>query len=84
MEIKVRDEQKNVEIWLTRADRKDPAVQAELERLYRFYWGKHYLMAVFQSGEEDLTEQTSSLLCYNCRRQAEKEVQEQKKLGMTI
>ena len=78
MEMKVREDQKIVEIWLTKEEQNDPVIQEQLRALYPHYTEKKYLVAVFQSGEEDLFEQTSGLLCYNRRRWAEKEAQKQK------
>lgn len=37
MEISVRDAQKIVEVWLTKAEKNDPAVAARLTPLYRAY-----------------------------------------------
>ena len=42
------------------------------------------MVAVFLSGEEDLYQQTRDLLLYNRRRQAEKEVQAEKRAGMVM
>lgn len=89
MEINVHDDKKLVDIWLTRRERDDQAVQESLKPLYRKYAEKQYTVAVFMGGELGLTEETNALLCYNRRRIAELEVQrEQKKpealLGMTM
>ena len=65
MEISVRDAQKVVEVWLTRAERDDPAVKARLTPLYREYRRRNYTVAVFQSGSCDLFECTRDLLRYN-------------------
>lgn len=65
LEISVRDAQKVVEVWLTRAERDDPAVKARLTPLYREYRRRNYTVAVFQSGSCDLFECTRDLLRYN-------------------
>ena len=65
MEMSVRDAQKVVEVWLTRAERDDPAVKARLTPLYREYRRRNYTVAVFQSGSCDLFECTRDLLRYN-------------------
>ena len=43
-----------------------------------------YLVAVFLSGERELADATSDLLCYNRKRLAEKEVQRQRQQGMVL
>lgn len=65
MEISVRDAQKIVEVWLTKAEKNDPAVAARLTPLYRAYQKQKYTVAVFQSGGADLLGCTRDLLRYN-------------------
>ena len=69
MEMNVRDDQKLVEIWLTNAEKIDPAK----------YKTKKYMVAVFESGKGDLYENMRDLLLFNRRRSAEKAVQQAKK-----
>ena len=76
--MEIREQSKIVELWLTREERDDPAFRELLKPIYQQYKDQKYLVAVFLSGEEDLYQQTRDLLLYNQRRQAEKEVQEQK------
>ena len=78
MHMEIRDESKTVELWLTREERDDLAFRESLKPMYQKYKEQKYLVAVFLSGEEELYQQTRDLLLYNQRRQAEKEVQEQK------
>ena len=73
MEISVRDAQKIVEVWLTKAEKNDPAVAARLTPLYRAYQKQKYTVAVFQSGGADLLGCTRDLLRYNRKRIAELE-----------
>lgn len=73
MEISVRDAQKIVEVWLTNAEKNDPAVAARLTPLYRAYQKQKYTVAVFQSGGADLLGCTRDLLRYNRKRIAELE-----------
>lgn len=82
MEIHVRNEKKIVEIWLSNAEKHDTNLRERLKPLYKEYTAKKYLVAVFESGEQDLTEATSSLLLYNRRRIAELEVEREKKRGI--
>lgn len=78
MEI-IRDNNKNlIQIWLTKEEKVDPVLQESLKPLYAKYTAKHYMVAVFESGEGDLYESTRDLLIYNRRRSAEKAVQQEK------
>lgn len=78
MHMHVNENSKIVELWLTRAEKEDAAVQESLKPIYQQYKEQKYLVAVFLSGEEELYPQTRDLLLYNRRRSAEKEVQKQK------
>ena len=82
MEMTVKDERKLVEIWLTNAEKSDPVLRAGLQSVYDTYKKKKYLVAVFESGNCDLYEQTRDL--YNRQRLAEQEVQREKAQQMTM
>ncbi len=75
MEISVSEQQKTVEVWLTRAERDDAALRADLKARCQRYSRSGYFVAVFFSGSKDLTQQTRDLLNYNCKRQAELGIQ---------
>ncbi len=79
MEMNVRDDRQIVEIWLSSAEKKDPALREGLKDIYDKYKKKNYLVAVFESGEKDLYQCTRDLLMYNRRRLAELAVQREKK-----
>lgn len=64
-----------VEIWQTVSEKNDPQVQAGLKSLYAACEAKKYMVAVFQSGEDDLYQRTRSLLVYNQKRCVELSVQ---------
>ena len=81
MRMEIREQNKIVELWLTREERDDPAFRESLKPIYQQYKDQKYLVAVFLSGEEDLYQQTRDLLLYNRRRLAEKEVQAEKQAG---
>lgn len=83
VEMNVRDEQKTVDIWLTNAEKNDPEIRRSLEEIYREYQQKKYLVAVFESGSQDLYQNTLDLLRYNRRRSAEREVLREKKQRTT-
>ena len=84
MRMEIRDESKIVELWLTREEKDDLAFWESLKPICQEYKEQKYLVAVFLSGEEDLYQQTRDLLLYNRRRQAEKEVQAEKRAGMVM
>ena len=84
MRMEIRDESKIVELWLTREEKDDLAFWESLKPIYQEYKEQKYLVAVFLSGEEDLYQQTRDLLLFNRRRQAEKEVQAEKRAGMVM
>ncbi len=79
MEVNVRDDKQLVEIWLTNAEKKDPALREGLKDIYEKWKQKKYMVAVFESGEKDLYQGTLDLLAYNKRRCAELEVKREKK-----
>ena len=62
MELKVHDNTKIVEVWMTNAEKNDPAVQARLKELYAKYKEKKYTVAVFHSGGGDLYQSIHDLL----------------------
>lgn len=62
MEINIREDRKLVEIWLTGAEG-----DRRLDGLCGRYSAMGYLVAVFRSGTEDLTELTAGLLGHNQR-----------------
>lgn len=84
MEINVKDDRKTVEIWLTRAEKQDAVLRERLKPLYKEYRDRKYLVAVFQSGERDLTDATSDLICYNRKRLAEQETVRERQQGMSM
>ena len=82
--MEIREQSKIVELWLTREEKDDLAFWESLKPIYKEYKEQKYFVAVFLSGEEDLYQQTRDLLLYNRRRQAEKEVQAEKRAGMVM
>ena len=64
--MEVRESGGVVEIWLRRGEREDPAVQARLRAIYAQHAGGQ-VVAVFLSGQEELTAHTSALLCGHFR-----------------
>ena len=80
MTINVEDGSRLVEVWLTKAEARDNALREKLAPLYREYKSKKYLVAVYQSGTEELCGLTQDLLRYNRRRSAQIAV-ERERLG---
>lgn len=84
MELNIDDSAKIVEIWLTKEEKQDPVLRGQLGLLYRAFAEEKYMVAVYQSGDRDLAQSASDLLCYNRKRIAELEVQKERQLGMTM
>ena len=84
MEINFHDDKKMVEVWLTRAEKQDEALQQELKPLYAQYKKKKYMVAVFESGEQDLYQNTLALLSYNKRRIPELEIMREKQMRQAV
>ena len=78
MRTQIDHEKKQVIVWLTNAEQTDEAQRQELQRLYREYGAKKYMVAVFHSGREDLPALTSHLLCHNRICAAKEELQREK------
>ena len=84
MELNVRNDSRIVEIWLTRDEKRDERVQRELKLVYQSFKGTGYTVATFLSGDQDLTDTTSDLICYNRKRIAQLEVEQEKKQGLAM
>ena len=83
MEIIQDDAKKLVQVWLTRQETENAAVQEHLKPMYAQWKQQKYTVAVFRSGKEDLKESTLALLAYNKKRCAELAVQREKKQKTT-
>ena len=79
MEMEVREADKKVLIWLTRAESNSVEMKESLKPIYREFKAKKYLVAVFESGKESLEELTRDLLLYNRTRLRELEMAKEKK-----
>ena len=84
MEINIHDDKKMVEVWLTRAEKQDEALQQELKPLYAQYKKKKYMVAVFESGEQDLYQNTLALLSYIKRRIPDFEMMREKQMRQAV
>ena len=65
MRIHMDEEKKIAEIWLTKAESSDPAVDARLKPFYKECKDHKYLAVVYRSGRESLLETTKDLLRHN-------------------
>lgn len=80
----MRDSSKIVEVWLTREEKQDVNLRDRLKDMYREHKAKKYLVAVFESGEQDLEELTGGLLGYNRKRIIQLEMEREKRQGMAM
>ena len=65
MRIHMDEDKKIAEIWLTKAESDDPAVDARLKPFYKECKDHKYLAVVYRSGRENLLETTKELLRHN-------------------
>ena len=65
MRIHMDEEKRIAEIWLTKAESDDPAVEARLKPFYKECKDHKYLAVVYRSGRESLLESTKDLLRHN-------------------
>lgn len=70
MVTNVDNSSKIAEVWLTRAEQQDAALQQSLKGQYAQWRRKGYLVAVYCSGDGDLYNQTLDLLTANKQRNA--------------
>ena len=80
----MRDSNQIVEVWLTREEKQDASLRERLKPLYQEYKAKKYLVAVFESGEQNLEELTGSLLGYNKKRAVRLEMEREKRQDMAV
>ena len=65
MRIHMDEEKRIAEIWLTKAESDDPAVEARLKPFYKECKDHKYLAVVYRSGRESLLETPKDLLRHN-------------------
>ena len=68
MEVRVHEDMKLVEVWLTRQEQADNAVREQLQQMYQDYKARKYMVAQFHSGGGDLYAITRDLLIFNRKR----------------
>ena len=68
MEVRVHEDMKLVEIWLTRQEQADNAIREQLQQMYQDYKSRKYMVAQFHSGGSDLYAVTRDLLIFNRKR----------------
>ena len=65
MEMYIRDDERILEIWLTNREKENEKLRDSLKPIYDRYKQMKYKVAVFQSGNRDLTDSTAGLLIHN-------------------
>ena len=68
MEVRVHEDMKLVEVWLTRQEQVDTEIRKQLQHMYEDYKARKYMVAQFHSGSSDLYAITRDLLLYNRKR----------------
>lgn len=79
MRIIVNEQDRLLEIWLTKAEKSDAALRESLKPLYKQCKAKKYLPVVYESGEGDLQESILGLLRHNREAIAKRELAEEKR-----
>ena len=74
MQIQVHEDKRIVCVWLTKDESSDKATPAQIKNVIALFRPKKYLVVIFRSGTQELTESTRELLRYNRRLTAEREV----------
>ena len=74
MQIQVHEDKKIVCVWLTKDESSDDTTPARIKNVIAKFRPKKYLVVIFRSGTQELTESTRELLRYNRRLTAEREV----------
>ena len=80
----MKESSKIVEVWLTREEKRDANLRDRLKDIYQEYKARKFLVAVFESGEQNLEELTGSLLGYNRKRIVRLEMEREKRQGMEM
>ena len=79
MEIKLRDDKKLCEIWLTNAEKNDETTRKSLEPIYKANKARDRVTVVYESGAGELYDSVLGLLAYNKKRTAQTEVEIEKR-----
>ena len=65
MEIKIKEQEKILEVWLTREEKEQRELGELLTPVFEVYKAKKFIVAIFFSGLGDLTENTAGLIRHN-------------------
>lgn len=68
MEVRVHEDMKLVEVWLTRQEQADDVIREQLRQMYQDYKARKYMVAQYHSGDGDLYAITRDLLIFNRKR----------------
>lgn len=78
MEIRVLEDKKLVEVWLTNKEKEDVQIVDYPKGIYGVYRAKKYRVATFLSGSENLWDNTVGLLQHNRQCTAKRELLEER------
>ncbi|WMJ84955.1 hypothetical protein RBH76_05930 [Oscillospiraceae bacterium MB24-C1] len=84
LEITINKQAKIVQVWLNNAEQQDAALRESLKPLYNQYRTQKYLVAVMTSGNRNLGNATSDLLCHNRKHLARLEIERDKQSDNAI
>lgn len=65
IEINISHTDRIAEIWLTKKEKQNKSFQKTLKPLYAKYKEQKYTVAVYFSGDNDLTDKTTGLILHN-------------------
>lgn len=68
MEVRVHEDMKLVEVWMTRQEQADNAIREQLQQIYQDCKARKYMVVQFHSGGSDLYAITRDLLFFNRKR----------------
>lgn len=83
MEVRVHEDMKLVEIWLTRQEQTDAEIREQLRQMCQNCKARKYMVAQFHSGGSDLYAVTRDLLIFNRKRIEELALQLEKSPDIT-
>ena len=81
MEIDLYENGKVAAVWLSNAEKEDPGLRKNLKQLYGDYKRQGILAVEYRSGQGEVRQDLLSLLRYNRKRWAEKELSEEQTGG---
>ena len=65
MEINIKEQDKILEVWMTKEEKQEKELQMSLMQVFEVYKARKFIIAVYFSGVDNLSENTANLLCRN-------------------